>query len=105
MKMNQNLPVILCAERKIKDDLEKQRSSNNNGSNPPEIDNFIARQVGDQKWEIEFSKRNMMGGTDKAYMLAAKRGGIRKFARLSGVLAWMKRMGIREFKVVLSDLS
>jgi hypothetical protein len=102
--MNQTSQIILRTEREVKTDLKKQRSSNDNGSNPPVIDNFVVRQV-DQKWEIEFSKRNMRGDIDtkSTYVIAAKRGGIRKFARLSGVLAWMKRMGIHEFKVMLSE--
>ena len=101
--MNQTLQIT---ERKIKDDLKKQRSSDNDGVNPPKIDNFVVKQV-EQKWEVEFSKRNIRGDIDneKTYILAVKRGGVRKFARLSGVLKWMKKIGIREFKVVLSDLS
>ncbi len=104
--MNQPSQIILRTERKIKVDLEKQRSSNDNGNNLPVIDNFVVKQ-NDQEWGIEFYKRSMNGEIDRktVYRLSAKRGGVRKFARLSGVLAWMKKMGIREFKVVLSDLS
>jgi hypothetical protein len=99
--MNQIPIVISHTEKEIKNDLNKKRSSDN-GSNLSGTDDFVVRQD-EQKWVIEFLKRNMQGELDRnlIYTLAAKRGGVRKFARLSGVLAWMKKMGIREFKVVL----
>jgi hypothetical protein len=99
--MNQPSQIILRTEREVKNDLNKKRSSDN-GSNLSGTDDFVVRQD-EQKWVIEFLKRNMQGELDRnlIYTLAAKRGGVRKFARLSGVLAWMKKMGIREFKVVL----
>ena len=103
--MNQPSQIILRTEREVKSDLKKQRSTNENGSNPPVIDNFIVKQD-DENWVIEFLIIKSLGKiyTQATYRLSAKRGEVRKFARLNGVLAWMKKMGIREFKVVLSYL-
>jgi len=99
----------LYSERKIRKDFrsEEINDQSTNGL-APRIHNFVVRQIeNEQKWIIEFFIGKSLGNnyTQPTYRLSAKRGGVRKFARLSGVLAWMKKIGIREFKVVLSDLN
>ena len=88
-------------EKQIKAALKRQAVADKDSA-VPKIDNFIVKQV-DQKWIVSFNLGHKVGYNTPTYQLKAKRGEIRKFARLSGVLAWMKRMGISEFKVVLSE--
>ncbi|SFM36530.1 hypothetical protein [Nitrosomonas communis] len=72
----------------------EQQSISENASE--KISNFVVKQ-NDKKWVIEFKKNDRDG-----YRLQAKRGEIRQFVRLAGVEAWMRKMGIREFKVILN---
>ncbi|WP_139225201.1 hypothetical protein [Nitrosomonas sp. Nm34] len=75
--------------------MERQRTP---GSISQKLSDFVVRQVDREKWEIEFKNNGVDG-----YRLQAKRGEIRQFVRIAGVERWMKKMGIKEFKVVLDD--
>ena len=95
--------ILDYTEKQIRDALKQQAVADKDNMNVRRIDNFIVKQV-DKKWLVIFNYGFKVDGYNTpTYQLKAKRGEIRKFARLSGVLAWMKRMGISEFKVVLSE--
>jgi hypothetical protein len=70
------------------DALARERESFTDG-----VNNFIARQI-HNKWEIDFTYRKCTGNK-----LHLKRGGIRKFSRISGVQAWMEKMRITSYTV------
>lgn len=58
------------------------------------IENFVTSRVA-ESWVVEFT---LYG--DRCQLIA-QRGGVRKFSRINGVLGWMEKMGVKEFRVVL----
>lgn len=56
---------------------------------------FIAYKLNGQ-WQISFTHLNNAG-----YELHLKRGGIRQFSSLNSVERCLKKIGVKEFKVIL----
>ena len=70
-------------EKQIKAALKRQAVADKDSA-VPKIDNFIVKQV-DKKWLVIFNYGFKVDGYNTpTYQLKAKRGEIRKFARLSG---------------------
>lgn len=60
------------------------------------LNNFSSRNI-NGKWVVEFNKRTVSG-----YSIRTTNGGAKRtFITLGAVANWMKRMGIKEFKVIL----
>ena len=64
--------------------------------NEPKIYRFIARLNDRKKWEIELSVAKC-----KNRKLYARRGEVRELSRLNGVEKFMKKIGVKEFTVIL----
>jgi hypothetical protein len=56
---------------------------------------FVVKRT-ESKWQVEFHYQ-----IHSRYILKTKRGKFRKFARMSGVLAWMEKMKVNEFRVLI----
>jgi hypothetical protein len=56
---------------------------------------FIAYQVNNE-WQISFTYLNNAG-----YELHLKRGGVREFSSLNSAERCLKKIGVKEFKVIL----
>jgi hypothetical protein len=66
--------------------------------NKPKIYRFIARLNDRNKWEVELSLPKNM-----SRKLHARRGEVREFARLNGVEKFMKKIGAKEFTVIMGN--